>query len=102
VDIPAPINSAGDEDQFWRSGNGTDAYWNGPSGITHCTISGLTCTSTPDVLVLPGCAYSAEASLPDDGNTIYFACVDQAVTKIAIMYSVKQSNGSWGPATPVD
>jgi hypothetical protein len=102
VDIPAPINSAGDEDQFWRSGNGTDAYWNGPSGITHCTISGLTCTSTPDVVVLPGCAYSAEASLPDDGNTIYFACVDQAITKIAIMYSVKQPNGSWGPATPVD
>jgi hypothetical protein len=53
-------------------------------------------------LVLPGCAYSAEASLPDDGNTIYFGCVDAAITKIMIMYSVKQSNGSWGPATPVD
>jgi hypothetical protein len=102
VDLGAPLNSTGDEDQFWRSGPGADAYWNGPQGITHCKMTALTCTTTPDVVVIPGCAISAEASMPDGGQTIYFACVDQGITKITIMYSVKQTDGSWGAAIPVD
>jgi hypothetical protein len=102
VDLGAPLNSTGDEDQFWRSGPGADAYWNGPQGITHCKMTALTCTTTPDVVVIPGCDISAEASMPDGGQTIYFACVDQGITKITIMYSVKQTDGSWGAAIPVD
>jgi hypothetical protein len=65
-------------------------------------MSGWTCTTAPAVVPIPGCAYSAEASMPDDGQTIYFACVDQAITKITLMYSVKQTDGSWGAAIPVD
>jgi hypothetical protein len=102
VDLGVPLNTIGDEDQFWRSGSGADAYWNGLNGITHCPINGLSCTSSPDKVVIPGCAYSAEASMPDDGLTIYFGCVDASITKITIMFSVKQSDGSWGLATPVD
>jgi hypothetical protein len=65
-------------------------------------MTALTCTSAPAVVPIPACAYSAEASMPDDGQTIYFGCVDAGITKITIMYSVKQTDGSWGAAIPVD
>lgn len=44
----------------------------------------------------------AEASMPDDGQRLYFGCGNLATGRVSIMYSVKQRNGSWGPATPVD
>jgi hypothetical protein len=102
VNLGAPINTAGNEDQIWISPVSTDVFWNGPQGIMHCQSNGSTCAHTPTVVVIPGCDFAAEPSLPDDGQTLYFACGNLTTGMIRIMYSVKQTNGSWGPATPVD
>ena len=102
TNLGAPINTSGDEDQFWMSANGRDIYWNGPQGIMHCSGNGSNCTGAPEVVHIPGCTYPAEVSLPDDGKTMYFACVSADVSSITIMYTTKQSDGSWGQATPVD
>mgnify|MGYP003444688719 FL=1 len=40
--------------------------------------------------------------MPDDGQTLYFGCADLTTGMVRIMYSIKQANGSWGMATPVD
>lgn len=102
VNMGAPFNSAGDEDQLWISPVGPDVYWNGPQGLMHCLSNGTTCPAAPEVVVIPGCDYAAEASMPDDGQTLYFACADLTTGMVRIMYSLKQANGSWGMATPVD
>lgn len=96
------VNSAGDEDQMWVSPVSADVYWNGPSGIMHCVWSGSGCSAAPTVVVIPGCDYAAEVSLPDDGQTMYFACGDTTTGMVTIMYSTKQLGGEWGTATPVD
>ena len=46
--------------------------------------------------------YAADASMPDDGKTIFFACADATTYVVKIMYSLKQADGTWGTATPVD
>lgn len=102
VNAGAPFSSSGDDDQFWVSPVGLDVYWNGPGGLMHCTSNGSTCSATPEVVTIPGCAYAAEASMPDDGQRLYFACGDLTTGRVRIMYSLKQPNGSWGAATPVD
>jgi hypothetical protein len=104
VPTVAPFSSSGDDDQFWTSpsGVGLDIYWNGPSGLMHCLSNGSTCAATPTVVTIPGCAYVAEASMPDDGQRLYFGCGNFTTGRVSIMYSVKQPNGSWGTATPVD
>ncbi|MBI3897443.1 MAG: PD40 domain-containing protein [Gammaproteobacteria bacterium] len=102
VNAGAPFNTAGDDDQMWVSPVGPDIYWNSPSGLMHCLSNGSTCTASPTVISIAGCGYAAEASFTDDGQYMYFACGDLTTYKIKIMYSVKQANGSWGPAIPVD
>jgi hypothetical protein len=101
VNMGAPINTAGDEDQFWFAPASLDLYWNGPQGIMHCVSNGSNCSGTPDVVTIPGCSIAAEVSITDDGQRMYFACADPALGRIKIMYSTTQ-NGSWGAATPVD
>jgi hypothetical protein len=102
VAVGAPFSSAGDDDQVWVSPVSTDVYWNGPSGLMHCTSNGSTCASPPVAVQIPGCAYAAEASMPDDGQMLYFGCGDFTTGRVQIMYAVKQPDGRWGPATPVD
>lgn len=102
VNVGSPFNTNGDEDQPWISLSTGDVYWNGPGGLMHCVTNGSTCTGSPDVVTIPGCAFPAEVSMPDDGQTMYFACGDTSTFEIKIMYSFKQPNGSWGQATPVD
>lgn len=102
VNLPAPFNSTGHDDQLWIAPAGLDVFWNGPNGLMHCTSNGSTCAAAPTVVSIPGCGYAAEASMPDDGQTLYFACGDLATGRVRIMYSRKQNNGSWGTATPVD
>lgn len=101
VNVGAPFNTAGDEDQFWFSPVGLDVYWNGPSGINHCVSNGTGCSATPDAVTIPGCIIAAEVSITDDGQFMYFGCGDPATGRVRIMFSTKQASG-WGTATPVD
>lgn len=102
VNSGTPVNTTEDEDQFWVSPVGQDVYWNGSQGLMHCLSNGSNCSGTPDVVTIPGCNIAAEASLPDDGQTLYFGCFDLVTGILKIMYSTKQQGGSWGIATPVD
>jgi len=102
VNAGAPFSSAGDDDQIWLSPVGLDIYWNGPQGLMHCVSNGSTCAGPPDVIAIAGCDFAAEASVPDDGQTLYFGCGNLTTGRVQIMYTTKQVNGSWGPATPVD
>ena len=108
VNMGSSFNSIEDEDQVWISPVGAtpEIYWNSPAGIKRCTWSGSGCAATPEVVTIPGCSppsgFAAEASVTDDGNSLYFACFDQPSAKLRIMYSLKQADGSWGTATPVD
>ena len=101
VNLGAPFNTTGDEDQFWFAPGSLDLYWNGPSGLMHCVSNGSTCTATPVVVTIPGCTIAAEASMTDDGQLMYFACGDPATGRVRIMYARRQGAG-WGSATPVD
>jgi hypothetical protein len=104
VNIGAGFNSNGDDDQFWMPNGGatTDVYWNSPTGMKHCISNGTGCTAPVATLTFSGCDYAAEASMPDDGQTIYFGCGSNSTGRVKIMYSQKQSNGTWGPAVPID
>lgn len=102
VNVDPPFSSAGDDDQLWIAPAGLDVFWNGPSGLMHCTSNGSTCAAAPTVVTIPGCGYAAEASMPDDGQTLYFACGDLTTGRVRIMYSQRQAGGGWGAATPVD
>ena len=102
VSSVSPVNTAGDEDQLWVSPVGQDVYWNGSQGLMHCLSNGTNCTGTPDLVQIQGCTIAAEASMPDDGKTLYFGCFDLATGILKIMYATKQLDGSWGSATPVD
>ena len=101
VNVGAPFNTAGDEDQPFVSSVTNDVYWNSAGAIKHCISNGSTCSGVPDTIVIPGCSYAAEVSLPDDMQTMFFACGDLNTARVKIMYS-KKSGGLWGPATPVD
>lgn len=100
--VGAPVNTPGDEDQVWVSPVSQDVYWNGPRGLMHCLSNGSTCADTPVSITIPGCGYAAEASMPDDGRALFFACGDLVTGRVRIMSSAKQPDGSWGVATPVD
>jgi hypothetical protein len=102
VNMGSPVNTSGDEDQPWISPVSTDVYWNGPSGLMHCTSNGSNCSGSPTTVTVPGCGYVAEASFPDDLQTMFFACGDTTTFKVKIMYSKKQPDQSWGPATAID
>lgn len=102
TNMGAPINTTGDEDQPWISPVSTDVFWNSPSGLTHCFSNGTTCNAAPTTVTVPGCNYVAEVSIPDDGNTMYFGCGNTTTFEVKIMYSEKQSDGSWGTAKLVD
>ncbi len=102
VNLRSPFNSAIDDDQMWTSPVTNDRYWNSAAGLMHCVYNGTTCAAPPTAVVIPGCSYAAEASLPDDGKTIYFACGDLKTYEVKIMYSVKKSDVKWGTAIPVD
>lgn len=100
--LGSSINTSDDEDQIWFSPTGTLAIWNGPTGLLQGVPNGSGGFNNVTNLVIPGCFFTAEVSMPDDGQSIYFGCVDQNIEFIQIMYSIKQPDGSWGPATPVD
>lgn len=99
-----PLNTTGEEDQIWIAPVGAtpEIYWNTSDGLKRCTWNGSTCAAAPELVTIPGCAYAAEASITDDGQYLYFGCGDPATGRVKIMYSVKQLDGSWGQATPVD
>lgn len=101
VNVGAPFNTTGDEDQFWFAPASLDLYWNGPAGLMHCLSSGTTCAAAPTVVTIPGCPIVAEASITDDRQLMYFGCGDPQTGRVRIMYSRRQGN-SWGTATPVD
>lgn len=100
-------NTAADQDQVWVSPVSNDVYWNDSSqGLMHCVSNGTYCPTSgvgaPAVITFSGCSFAAEASMTDDGKYVYFGCGNLTTGYVTIMYAVKQANGSWGPATPVD
>lgn len=99
VNLGAPFNTAGDDDQFWFAPGPLDIY--GPSGLMHCVSNGATCSGAPNVVTIPGCGFAAEVSITDDGQLMFFGCGDLATGRVRIMRSRKQPSG-WGTATPVD
>ena len=99
VNLGAPFNTAGDDDQFWFAPGTLDIY--GPSGLMHCVSNGATCSGAPNVVTIPGCGFAAEVSITDDGQLMFFGCGDLATGRVRIMLSRKQPSG-WGTATPVD
>jgi len=102
ANVGAPIDTAGDEDQFWFSPGSPDLYWNGPGGIMHCVSTGSTCSGTPAAVTIPGCSLPSRVSITDDGQIMYLACRVPETGRIEIMFSVKQDSGSWGVAHLVD
>lgn len=96
------INTSGDEYYFWISPVTNEMYWNGSGGIRHCSSNGANCINTPSLITIPGCSAPMSVSMPDDGGRLYFSCADLTTFKFKIMYSIKQSDGSWGPAIAVD
>ena len=107
VNMGAPFSEAGDDDQIWIDPAVTatpEIYWNASDGLKRCiwNESTSTCAAPPEIVTIPGCVYAAEASITDDGQYLYFGCGDPATGRVKIMYSVKQLDGSWGTATPVD
>jgi len=103
VNMGSPFNTPGEEDQIWISPVGADPeiYWNASDGLKRCTWTASACSAAVSVAI-PGCDYAAEVSMTDDGQYLYFGCGDLTTGRVRIMYSVKQQNGSWGQATPVD
>jgi len=102
VNAGAPLNTAGDEHQFWLSPGGLGFNWNGPRGIMHCASNGSACSGTPEVVAIPGCTIAGEASTTGDGQHLYFACRVPETGRIKIMHSTKQEDGSWGVAALLD
>ena len=102
INLGSTFNSAGDEDQMWISPITNEIYWNTPVGLKKCISNGSTCSAPPELVIIPGCSFAAEVSMPDDGQTMYFGCGDTATGRVSIMYSEKQLNGTWGTAKPVD
>ena len=101
VNLGTPFNTAGEEDQFYFAPGTLDLYWNGPTGLMHCVSNGSTCSASPETVTIPGCSIAAEASITDDGQTMYFGCGDPVTGRVRIMYARRQGSG-WGAATPVD
>lgn len=101
VNLGAPFNTSGDEDQLWFAPGSLDLYWNGPAGLMHCVSNGSTCSAAPTVVTIPGCSIAAEASITNDGQLLYFACGNPVTGRVSIMYARRVGNG-WGTATPVD
>ncbi len=104
VNLGADFNAHGDEDQMWVSPVTPDLYWKTDRGLMNCTWNANTgsCSAAAVVVTIPGCSYTAEVSMPDSGTVMYFGCGDFRTGRVRIMYSVKQPNGQWGTATPVD
>jgi hypothetical protein len=101
VNVGAPINTTGDEDQFWFAPGTLDLYWNSASGLMHCISNGTACAAAPSIVTIAGCSIAAEASMTDDGQLLYFACGNLTTGRVSIMYARRQGAG-WGAATPVD
>lgn len=105
VNLGPGINTAADEDQPWVDPLGTGwLYFNRGGKIYRSQLINGS-FGTPDEFVITGIpagATVAEISFTDDGRYAYFACGDPASQRIRIMYIVRQNDGSWGPATPVD
>lgn len=101
VNLGAPFNTAGDEDQFWLVPGTLELFWNGPAGLMHCVSNGTTCAAAPTVVTIPGCSIAAEASITNDGQLLYFACGNPSTGRVTIMYA-RRDGSRWGAATPVD
>lgn len=96
------FNTSGFEDQFFLAPNNLDIYWTGPVGTMHCVSNGSGCAAAADLIAISGCPYVAEVSMPNDMQTMYFGCGNPTTGRVQIMYSRKNSNGTWGPAVLVD
>jgi hypothetical protein len=95
------FNTAAFEDQVWVSRDGKTIYFNRELDImTSKRVNGD--WTTPVVVKFGGVwVPGAEVSVTDDGSTMVFAEVRPEVEDIVIVSSKKQSNGTWGPTSPV-
>lgn len=102
ISLGAIFNSIGDDDQLWIHAVTQQIFWNTADGLKTCVSNGSSCNESPTPVVIPGCDIAAEVSMPDDGRSIYFGCGNAQTGQVKIMFSIKQPDGSWGQATPVD
>lgn len=102
VNLGAPINTAADEDQFWVQPDAPtpQIYFNRDSQIYRTTWTGAN-FDTP-VLVDLGLPFIGEASITDDGQSIYFASGGTAPARIQIMTATSLGGGLWDAPVPVD
>jgi hypothetical protein len=102
VNLGAPINTAADEDQFWvQPGAPTpQVYFNRDSQIYRTTWTGV--SFEPPLLVDLGLSFIGEASITDDGQSLYFASGGTAPARIQIMTATSLGGGLWDTPVPVD
>lgn len=101
VNVGAPINTAGDEDQIWVGEDGT-VFLNREDGIYEARWDGETFTKPTRVKIDAPASHLAEVSITDNGQTMYFAGADPAKQQIKIYSAPKRADGSWGPAKAID
>lgn len=102
VNLGAPINTAADEDQFWVQPDALTAqvYFNRDSQIFRTTWTGV--AFEPPLLVDLGLPFIGEASITDDGQSLYFASGGTAPARIQIMTAMSLGGGRWDTPVPVD
>lgn len=101
VNVGAPINTAGDEDQIWVGEDGT-TFFNRENGIYQSYWDGEKFSLPKQVRIDAPVTHLAEVSIADNGTTMYFTGADPAKQEIKIYSAAKRADGSWGPAKPVD
>lgn len=95
------INTGAEEDQPWADPLSNWFYFSREGKIFRSEYVNGT-FSTPTEFAIPGQAYVAEISFTDDGKHAFFVASDAINQRIRIMQIIRQANGDWGPATPVD
>lgn len=97
------LSGPGEQDQIFLTSRG-EIFWNDENhGLRRCVSNGSGCAGAPEPVVIPGCPYAAEASLPEDGSVIYFACGNHpSPGSVTLMYAKRLGENSWGQAIPLD
>ena len=102
INLGSQFNTVDEDDQFWVSPVDGRMVWNSAGSIKQGFSDGHGGLTNSSTWSFAGCDYAAEVSMPDDGQSVYFGCANLTTFRVQIMYAIKQSDGSWGPAIPVD
>lgn len=101
VNVGAPLNTDGDEDQIWIGEDGT-TFFNREDGVYESHWDGQKFSLPTKVKIDAPGLHLAEVSIADGGKTMYFAGADATKQQIKIYSAPRRADGSWGPAVPID